>query len=214
MLITFLKSIENYQNSTLCAHNILFDLKAINTRNQKYGLPTLDENKNIITFLDTLKLSKKTYLSTLKSLLEKFKKELDELEKDVQEPKELNSMFSQMKPGLDNEFKKANISSISRDIQSATQDFTDIDKKILVLKILIKGTENALQNNEKVFSHTLGSLAKTFKINPEKAHNALEDVKMLIDVFNGMLNILKIAQRYISSEEETINEIISEIHSL
>jgi hypothetical protein len=214
MLVKFFEGINKYQNSTLCAHNIKFDLNGVNVRNKKYGLPTLDENQNIATFFDTLKLSKDTYLPTLKSLLDKLQKQLSELEKTVQKPKEVNTAISQVKGNIDNEFKKSDISSISKDIQNITSDFSDVDQKILSLKILIIGTSNALQNTKKVFSHTLGNLARTYKINPEKAHNAIEDVRMLVDVFNGMLNVLKIAQSYIGNEQETINEMINEIYSL
>lgn len=202
MLKEFLFNVTNKNtNVILVAHNISFDERAVNTRAEKYGLSKIIEGKNIKTLLDTLKICKSVYVPALESLLKKIDDELKTLNKT--EIKEEND-----------------IKALSQKIQQATSGYTPEQKKLLTLNILKNATLKTLQRSEKKiesdeekYSAKLGDIAKTFNIDPEKAHQAIEDVKMLVDIFKEMIRIMILIDNYIKNSELVITEFMKELQN-
>lgn len=200
MLKEFLFNVTNKNtNVILVAHNISFDERAINTRAEKYGLPKIIEGKNIKTLLDTLKICKSVYVPALEKLLEKLDDEIESVNKT--EIKEEND-----------------IKSLSQKIQQATSGYTPKEKKLLTLDILKNATlktlqrsEQKVESDEEKYSAKLGDIAKTFNIDPTKAHQAIEDVKMLVDIFKEMMRIMILVDNYVKNSELVITELMSEV---
>lgn len=200
MLKEFLFNVTNKNtNVILVAHNISFDERAVNTRAEKYGLPKIIEGKNIKTLLDTLKICKSVYVPALEDLLETLDKEIKTINKT-------------------NIKQENDIKSLSQKIQKATSGDTAENKKLLTLNILKNATLKTLQRSseeiqtgEEKYSAKLGDIAKTFNIDPSKAHQAIEDVKMLVDIFKEMLRIMILAHNYIKNKELVITEFMKEI---
>lgn len=200
MLKEFLFNVTNKNTEViLVAHNISFDERAVNTRGEKYGLPKIVEGKNIKTLLDTLKICKSVYVPALEKLLEKLDDEIKTASKtDVKQEND--------------------IKGLSQKIQQATSGYSPEQKKLLTLNILRNATLKTLQRSseeiqtgEEKYSAKLGDIAKTFNIDPEKAHQAIEDVKMLVDIFKEMMRIMILVDNYIKNSELVITELMSEV---
>jgi DNA polymerase III epsilon subunit-like protein len=200
MLKEFLFNVTNKNtNVILVAHNIGFDERAVNTRAEKYGLPKIIEGKNISTLLDTLKICKSVYVPALESLLKKLDDQIKAINQtDIKEENE--------------------IKALSQKIQQATSGYTPEQKKLLTLNILKNATLKTLQRSteeikedEIKYSAKLGDIAKTFNIDPSKAHQAIEDVKMLVDIFKEMIKIMTLVDNYLKNSELVITELVSEV---
>lgn len=200
MLKEFLFNVANKNtNVILVAHNIGFDERVINTRAEKYGLPKIIEGKNISTLLDTLKICKSVYVPALESLLKKIDDEIKAINKtDIKEEND--------------------IKALSQKIQQATSGYTPEQKKLLTLNILKNATLKTLQRSaeqikedEIKYSAKLGDIAKTFNIDPSKAHQAIEDVKMLVDIFKEMIKIMTLVNNYLKNSELVISELVNEV---
>jgi len=210
MLIKFLNDIQQLSSSKdkkiiLCAHNITFDANMINERCSVYGLksPLIhvkrkkgeppDPEDNIL-LLDSLMVAKNVYKQSLEQLLVKYEDQLKQDNKPSEEQALLNAL-SQLKPELANSFEKLDLKGLKQQLLSIAKEegYSQEDFKKLITHLMRIGTTNALQTNledRTKFSAKLGDLAKTIKINPENAHDALVDVKMMIQIFNEMLNVL------------------------
>lgn len=200
MLKEFLFNATNKKTDViLVAHNISFDVRAVDTRGEKYGLPKIIEGKNVKTLLDTLKICKSVYVPALESLLKKLDDEIKSVSKS--------------------EIKQENdIKGLSQKIQQATSGYSPEEKKLLTLNILKNATlktlqrsSNEINTDEQKYSAKLGDIAKTFNIDPTKAHQAIEDVKMLVDIFKEMVRIMILADNYVKNSELVITELINEL---
>lgn len=200
MLKEFLFNVTNKNtNVILVAHNISFDERAINTRAEKYNLPKIVEGGNIKTLLDTLKICKSVYVPALENLLKKLEEEIKDLSKtDIKEENDLKTL--------------------SQKIQQATSGYSPEQKKLLTLNILRNATLKTLQRsaeevqeNEEKYSAKLGDIAKTFNIDPSKAHQAIEDVKMLVEIFKEMMRIMILVDNYVKNSELVITELMNEM---
>ena len=200
MLKEFLFNITNDNiNAILVAHNISFDERAINTRAEIYGLPKIVEGKNVSTLLDTLKICKSVYVPALESLLKKLDDEIKIINKtDIKEEND--------------------VKALSQKIQQLAAGDSPEQKKLLTLNILKNATLKTLQRSEQQveageqkYSAKLGDIAKTFNIDPSKAHQAIEDVKMLVDIFKEMVRIMVLVDNYTKNSELVVSEIMREI---
>jgi DNA polymerase III epsilon subunit-like protein len=200
MLKEFLFNITNKNtNIILVAHNISFDERVVNTRSEIYGLPKIVEGKNINTLLDTLKICKSVHVPALESLLKKLDDEIKAVSKtDIKE---------------DNDIK-----ALSQKIQQTTSGYTPEQKKLLTLNILKNATlktlqrsEQQIETDEQKYSAKLGDIAKTFNIDPTKAHQAIEDVKMLVDIFKEMMKIMVLVDNYIKNSDLVITELMKQV---
>jgi DNA polymerase III epsilon subunit-like protein len=200
MLKEFLFNVTNKNNNViLVAHNISFDERVVNTRAEIYGLPKMIEGKNINTLLDTLKICKSVYVPALESLLKKLDDEINIVNKtDIKE--------------------ENNIKGLSQKIQQATSGYSPEQKKLLTLNILKNATLKTLQrsgqqisSDEQKYSAKLGDIAKTFNIDPSKAHQAIEDVKMLVDIFKEMIRIMVLVDNYTKNSDLVVTELMSEV---
>lgn len=202
MLKEFLFNVINKNKDlVLVAHNISFDYRAINTRAEKYGLPQIIEGKNVKTLLDTLKICKSVYVPALENLLKKLDEEI----------KILN------KTGIKQE---NDIKGLSKSIQNLSTTDSPEQKKLTTLEILRNATLKTLQRSvqkikedEIKYSAKLGDIAKTFNIDPSKAHQAIEDVKMLVDIFKEMIRVMILADNYIKNSELVITEFMKELQN-
>lgn len=213
MLKEFLFNVINKNKDiVLIAHNISFDHRAVNTRAEKYGLPQIVEGKNVKTLLDTLKICKSVYVPALESLLKKLNNEIKTISK------------TQIKQEND-------IRALSRQVQQLSATDSPEQKKLTTLEILRNATLKTLQyskkeieeaekryletqQDEKKYSAKLGDIAKTFNIDPEKAHQAIEDVKMLVDIFKEMIRIMILVDNYVKNNELVITEFMNELKVL
>jgi DNA polymerase III epsilon subunit-like protein len=200
MLKEFLFNVTNKNNNViLVAHNISFDERAVNTRADIYGLPKIIEGKNINTLLDTLKICKSVYVPALENLLKKLDDEIKTINKaDIKEEND--------------------IKALSQKIQQATSGYSPQQKKLLTLNILKNATlktlqrsEQQIETDEQKYSAKLGDIAKTFNIDPTKAHQAIEDVKMLVDIFKEMMKIMILVDSYIKNSDLVITELMKEV---
>ena len=64
---------------------------------------------------------------------------------------------------------------------------------------------------EEKYSAKLGDIAKTMNIDPSGAHIAIEDVRMLVQIFNEMKRVMVLVDNYISHGEIVITEFINEV---
>lgn len=200
MLKEFLFNVTNKNtNIILVAHNISFDERVVNTRSEIYGIPKIVEGKNINTLLDTLKICKSVHVPALESLLKKLDDEIKAISKtDIKE---------------DNDIK-----ALSQKIQQTTSGYSPEQKKLLTLNILKNATlktlqrsEQQIESDEQKYSAKLGDIAKTFNIDPTKAHQAIEDVKMLVDIFKEMMKIMILVDNYIKNSDLVITELVNEV---
>jgi DNA polymerase III epsilon subunit-like protein len=198
MLTVFIDDITNkYPNSVLVAHNAPFDEKTINTRNEIYGLPKISGEEQLGNVLDTLALCRVQYVPQLKIFLQ-----------------ELESQINQLSHENNISIKQENESLLDK-IKLAGKNLKPVDKQILMLNILRDATLKTLQNkdlkNEEEYSYKLGEIAKTFNIDPEGAHRAINDVRMLAKVYKEMLRILILINYYLKDKELVINEFLKEV---
>jgi len=200
MLKEFLFNVTNKNtNIILVAHNISFDERVVNTRSEIYGIPKIVEGKNINTLLDTLKICKSVHVPALESLLKKLDDEIKAISKtDIKE---------------DNDIK-----ALSQKIQQTTSGYSPEQKKLLTLNILKNATlktlqrsEQQIESDEQKYSAKLGDIAKTFNIDPTKAHQAIEDVKMLVDIFKEMMKIMILVDNYVKNNDLVITELVNEV---
>jgi DNA polymerase III epsilon subunit-like protein len=208
------------------------------TSKEKKKAP-VDPNDNII-LLDSLMVSKTVYIDALIALEEKLKQEISNLIQQAQQEgtanniKEIDAILpddivKDKQSDNQDKFKPADISFLFKELKQIFKDkkYSDINRRYATRKILIIATKNALQlgtsfqpsfkfeetENAK-FSHKLGDLATTMKIDPEGAHDALADVNMLDKVFNGILASLTIAYGILFNEEQTTKKMIEELEIL
>lgn len=200
MLKEFLFNITNKNtNVILVAHNISFDERVVSTRSEMYGLPKIVEGKNINTLLDTLKICKSVHVPALESLLKKLDDEIKTINKtDIKEEND--------------------IKALSQKIQQTTSGYSPEQKKLLTLNILKNATlktlqrsEQQIETDEQKYSAKLGEIAKTFNIDPTKAHQAIEDVKMLVDIFKEMMKIMVLVNNYVKNNDLVITELVDEV---
>jgi hypothetical protein len=205
MLTNFLSIINQNPNSVLVAHNIGFDFRFVNGRNQLYGLPLLQEGENIHTLLDTLKLCKNNYVPALEKLRITLEQQLKSIStKKVQQEAEQD------------------IKNLSLQVQKASTEDSVEEKTKLLLTVLLDSTDRALQRGkpiidekikeeEQKYSAKLGDIAKTINIDPAGAHMAIEDVRMLVQIFKEMKRVMVLVDNYIEHGEIVITEFINEI---
>lgn len=173
MLKSFWNLLNSIENKVVVAHNAGYDIKMINERPNKYsGIPvgTL-KNESII---DTVKLAK-VYVPALQEYKNILEKELNELshssQTEIKEGEDIESLKKQIIPMSDN----------------------PVGQRIIVLQILLIAVNKSLQYTQEMekqieqkFSYTLGNIAKTINIDASKAHQATEDVHMLVAVFKHL----------------------------
>jgi hypothetical protein len=172
----------------------IYGLKSplIHVKRKKNEPPDPEDN---IVLLDSLMVAKNVYKESLEQLLAKYEEELKQSSKPSEEQTLLNAL-SQLKPDLANSFEKLDLKGLKQQLLNIAKEegYSQEDFKKLITHLMRIGTTNALQTNledRTKFSAKLGDLAKTIKINPENAHDALVDVKMMIQIFNEMLNVLE-----------------------
>jgi DNA polymerase III alpha subunit (gram-positive type) len=210
MLSRFIKDVSKLASNKsskviLCAHNIDFDARMINERCSVYGLNSplisikrkkgeLPNPEDNVILLDSLMVAKNVYKESLEQLLAKYESDLQQTSAPSQEQTLINAL-SQLKPDLANSFEKLNIKDLKQQLLDIAKEegYSEQDFKKLLTHLMRIGTTNALQTNledRTKFSAKLGDIAKTIKINPENAHDALVDVKMMIKIFDYMLQTL------------------------
>lgn len=223
----------NFVNKRSAFYNIQSPLLYLNAKEKKKA--PVDPNDNII-LLDSLMISKQAYIDALIALDQKLKQEKSDLIEQAKQEGTLNNIkeIDEMIGADDNveksdnadKFKPADIPSLSKQLIQIFNDkkYSDINKDYAKRIILINATKNALKSGTSFqpsfkfeegtpsFSHKLGDLATTMKIDPEGAHDALADVNMLDKVFNQILNSLFIVYGILF--KFSINEIIQELKIL
>ena len=231
VLQDFLDFVKDNDNVILVAHNSDFDMKMVNGRSKKYGLPQLKEGENIKDVLDSLQMAT-TYRESLEFLLKKYKKELEEMDlesissvfdksqavmpKPEQMEEEYKSSFLSKTKTYDVEDEpidiNANIDSLTSSTLKQINEFPPEQReqvlKVISLNTLIRSLENTLGRIKGVntrFSRKLGDLASNMKRSPEGWHDALADVRMLMGVFNDMYRTIKMAAIY---QEEGVEGVV------
>jgi hypothetical protein len=125
------------------------------------------------------------------------------------------------------------IKNLSLQIQKASSEDSVEEKTKLLLTVLLDSTDRALQRGKPVidekikeeenkilkqhgeeeqkYSAKLGDIAKTINIDPAGAHMAIEDVRMLVQIFKEMKRVMVLAYNYIEHGEIVITEFINEV---
>jgi DNA polymerase III alpha subunit (gram-positive type) len=175
MLKSFWNLLNSIENKVVVAHNASFDIKMITERPNKYPGKITVGNLQNESIIDTIKLAK-VYVPALQEYKNILEKELNEI-----------SHSSQTK-----------IDEAEEDIERLKQQIipmsdNPVGQRIIILQILLIAVNKSLQYTEEMeqkieqkFSYTLGNIAKTINIDPSKAHQASEDVKMLVSVFKHL----------------------------
>lgn len=187
----FAKEINKRKNYILVAHNAAFDVRMINERSKIYGLepPIVIGQTFIKEIKDTLNLIKKLYIPTLNELEKKIEILLQEID-------------SQLKENEQQKLTKDQIKNLSHQTSVAYKDLNFLQKR----KFMLERLQTAIKNTKPEVNQ-LGVIAKTFKIDPTKAHNAMEDVRMLVDIFFEINQILKFGYNFLKSGEIVLSEI-------
>lgn len=230
MLQEFYDFVLDNDNVILLAHNSDFDMDMVNTRNSLYGIPQLKEGSNINGVLDTLDIAS-SYKDALEALLSGYKKELSSIDIDQISQAFQQSQVEMPKPEAlqEEEYKSSwlakskthdtpdpvkpdsDVSKLSSDIMKKINELPDEMRsnalRVYALNTLIRSVENTLGilgGARNRFSRRLGDLASNMKVSPEGWHDALADVRMLINVYNNMYRTITMARDYNSSGVESI----------
>lgn len=189
----FANEISKRKNYILVAHNASFDVRMINERSKLYGLepPIVIGQTFIKEIKDTLPLIKKLYVPVLQEL----EKKVDDL------LKEMNSSIKEVDGGNER-LTKDQIKNLSSQAVSSFGNLDMLQKRKFMLETLQQAIKNTKPETNK-----LGVIATTFKINPENAHNAMEDVRMLVDIFFEINEILKFAYNFLKTGEIVLSEV-------
>lgn len=189
----FANEISKRKNYILVAHNASFDVRMINERSKLYGLepPIVIGQTFIKEIKDTLPLIKKLYVPALQEL----EKKVDDL------LKEMNSSIKEVDDGKER-LTKDQIKNLSSQAVSSFGNLDMLQKRKFMLETLQQAIKNTKPETNK-----LGAIATTFKINPENAHNAMEDVRMLVDIFFEINQILKFAYNFLKTGEIVLSEV-------
>ena len=175
MLKSFWNLLNSIENKVVVAHNAQFDIKMIMERPNKYPGKIPVGNLKSESIIDTIKLAK-VYVPALQEYKNILEKELNEIahssQTKIDEAEEdIESLKQQILPMSDN----------------------PVGQRIIILQILLIAVNKSLQYAEEMeqkieqkFSYTLGNIAKTINIDPSKAHQATEDVDMLVSVFKHL----------------------------
>ena len=207
----FYNFVMDHQNVILVAHNSKFDIKMVNVRFEKYGMPKLEPGENIKEILDTLAVSREQHLPALQDLADYFKKQRSSIEG----LENIDQMFASGKEKADQELAarevdfhpEANIEDLSNQTMLAIQEMPEDERekvlKVVLLNTLISSAENTYQSGRSTLSH----LANSFKISAEGAHDAIADVRMLIKIYNNMYAVLDMAVEYLGEGAEALTDI-------
>jgi len=205
-------------NPVLVAHNMRFDINMINERSKINGMePPIDKETN--TLLDTLEFSKQIYVPAIEAM----KKKVDSLLADLNKNKSLEEVEGE-EPIKDREkFRK----DLTAQVRSLGYGESPQSQKEMRLTILSNALENAIpikQEIEKLeqkekeslnkaaeakkqkVSHTQGDIARSFKIDASRAHEAEEDVIMLIEILKQMKATVKMIVTFLKTGEIVLNE--------
>jgi len=175
MLKSFWNLLNSIENKVVVAHNAAFDIKMIMERPNKYSGKITVGNLQNESIIDTIKLAK-VYVPALQEYKNILEKELNEISHSSQTKideaeEDIESLKKQIIPMSDN----------------------PVGQRIIILQILLIAVNKSLQYTEEMekeiqqkFSYTLGNIAKTINIDPSKAHQATEDVNMLVSVFKHL----------------------------
>ena len=173
--MSFLIKLNSIENKVVVAHNAQFDIKMIMERPNKYPGKIPVGNLKSESIIDTIKLAK-VYVPALQEYKNILEKELNEIahssQTKIDEAEEdIEILKKQILPMSDN----------------------PVGQRIIILQILLIAVNKSLQYAEEMeqkieqkFSYTLGNIAKTINIDPSKAHQATEDVDMLVSVFKHL----------------------------
>ena len=174
MLKSFWNLLNSIENKVVVAHNAQFDIKMIMERPNKYPGKIPVGNLKSESIIDTIKLAK-VYVPSLEQYKILLEKELNEI---------AHSSQTQIE-------EAGNIDSLKQQIVGMSDN--PVGQRIIILQILLIAVNKSLQYAEEMeqqieqkFSYTLGNIAKTINIDPSKAHQATEDVDMLISVFKHL----------------------------
>jgi DNA polymerase III epsilon subunit-like protein len=189
----FANEISKRQNYILVAHNASFDVRMINERSKLYGLepPIVVGQTFVREIKDTLSLIKKLYIPTLQELEKKVDDLLKEMDSGI---KEADDSKERLTPDQIKDLSKQTISS-----------YGNLDL-LAKRKLMLETLQQAIKNT-KPETNKLGSIATTFKIDPTNAHNAMEDVRMLVDIFFEINQILKFAYNFLKTGEIVLSEV-------
>jgi DNA polymerase III epsilon subunit-like protein len=207
----FIMFVKEHSNPILVAHNANFDMKMVNGRLQKYGMETLEPGKNIREVLDTLAVSREQHLPALLDLKQKFVSERNSIEG----LEDIDNMFAAAQQRSAEELQtaelnfhpEANVSDLSNKtllaINSAPQELREKMLRVIILNTLISSLDNTYQQGRSV----LGTLAKSFKIAADGAHDAIYDVRMLIKIYNSIYRVLEMTIDYLGEGADSLTSI-------
>lgn len=207
----FYDFVMDHENPILVAHNSDFDIKMVNVRFEKYGIPKLEPGVNIREILDTLAVSREQHLPALQDLIIHFTNE----RKAISGLENIDQMFASGKEKADQELAsrgidfhpKANIEDLSNQTKLAIYEMPEEVRekvlKVVTLNTLISSAKNTYDTGRSTLSH----LANSLKINAEGAHDAIADVRMLIKIYNSMYDVLDMAVKYLGEGAEALTDI-------
>ena len=207
----FVTFIKDNNNPILVAHNSSFDMKMVNGRLEKYGMEKLEPGVNIKEILDTLAVSREQHLPALLDLKEKFVSERNSIEG----LEDIDNMFAAAQQRSADELAvadlnfhpEANVNDLSNKtllaINNAPEEIREKMLRVVILNTLISSLDNTYQKGRSV----LGTLANSFKIAADGAHDAIYDVRMTIKVYNSMYKVIEMAINYLGEGADSLTDI-------
>jgi len=206
-------------NPVLVAHNMRFDVNMINERSKINGMePPIDKNTN--TFLDTLEFSKQIYVPAIEAM----KKKVDDLLADLNKNKSLEEIEDDVSTKDREKFRK----DLTAQVRSLGSGEDPKSQKQIQLTVLSYALENAIpikQEIEKLeqkekdslnkaaeakktkISHTQGDIARSLKIDASRAHEAEEDVIMLVEILKQMITSIRMIITFLKTGKVVVNEV-------
>jgi len=207
----FVTFIKDNNNPILVAHNSSFDMKMVNGRLEKYGMEKLEPGVNIKEILDTLAVSREQHLPALLDLKQKFVSERNSIEG----LEDIDNMFAAAQQRSADELAvadlnfhpEANVNDLSNKtllaINDAPEELREKMLRVIILNTLISSLDNTYQKGRSV----LGTLANSFKIAADGAHDAIYDVRMTIKVYNSMYKVIEMAINYLGEGADSLTDI-------
>jgi DNA polymerase III alpha subunit (gram-positive type) len=207
----FMTFIRDQDNPILVAHNSSFDMKMVNGRLEKYGMEKLEPGVNIREILDTLALSREQHLPALLDLKQKFISERNAIEG----LEDIDQMFAAAQQRSADELAaaeldfhpEANVNDLTNKtllaINDAPEELREKMLRVVILNTLISSLSNTYQNGRAA----LGTLANSFKITADGAHDAIYDVRMTIKIYNNMYKVISMAIDYLGEGADSLTSV-------